>query len=57
MKVEAKPEAQDLVTRLSSDEAGHDNVVVARDWRHKTNTNDWIRREGDKLFKPLGELP
>ncbi len=48
MKVEALPSAQDLISRLSSDDAGHNNVVVARDWRHLFD--DWIRREGDKLF-------
>jgi len=53
MKVVSDPRAQDLVTRPSSDDAGHNNVVLARDWRHLFD--DWIRREGDRYFNQSEE--
>lgn len=53
MKAVAEPRAQDLMTRLSLDEAGHRNVVVARDFRHLFD--DWVRREGDELFSAATE--
>ena len=46
----SSPDAGDLMTRYSADEAGPANYVVKRDWRREKS--DEVRREGDRLFAP-----